>query len=395
MSGVLWIDELLSPAGQTLLAELADEDALDARGVQLITRLRARYPADLVAAAVTQSALRRRARVKFSRADGMYFTAAGLEQASTERMARHHASRFAGRGTIADCCSGIGGDLIALAAEHSVVAIDIDPVHARLGAINAGVYGVGPRVLPMVGDVREFSFDVVDAAFVDPARRSAAGRFREGESEPSLGWCFALGDGERAVGVKASPALAREVVPAGWEMELVSEGRELKESLLWSPVLATGRRRATVLAGEARTLVEDEAAVTPVAAPGAYLLDVDPAVTRAGLVDELGAMLGPCWKIDERIGFLSSDAPMDTVFGRSLRVEASLPWNLKRLNEALQSLDVGRADIRKRGSPVDVDELQRRLKLRGSRAALVVLTRAAGRPWAFVCVEADLQHALT
>jgi hypothetical protein len=62
-----------------------------------------------------------------------------------------------------------------------------------------------------------------------------------------------------------------------------------------------------------------------------------------------------------------------------------MPWNLGRLRESLRSLDVGSVDIRKRGSAVDVDEVQKKLKLTGSRAATVVLTRVGDRPWMMVC----------
>ena len=75
-------------------------------------------------------------------------------------------------------------------------------------------------------------------------------------------------------------------------------------------------------------------------APGAYLLDPSPAVTRAGLVEELGRDLG-AWKLDPRIAFLSADEPLRSPFGRALRVEASLPWNLKRLRQVLRERGVG------------------------------------------------------
>jgi hypothetical protein len=175
-----------------------------------------------------------------------------------------------------------------------------------------------------------------------------------------------------------------DLVPDGWEIEFVAEQRDLKESVLWSPAMATSLRRATILP-DRHTLVAQADATLPVATPGMFLLDPDPSVTRAGLVAELGVLLGECWKIDDEIGFLSADFPMRTPFGRTLRIEASMPWSLARLREALRSLGVGRIDIRKRGSAVDVDELQRRLKLHGTRPATVVLTRVSNRPWALVC----------
>jgi hypothetical protein len=110
-------------------------------------------------------------------------------------------------------------------------------------------------------------------------------------------------------------------------------------------------------------------------------------VTRAGLVEELGRSLGSCWKIDSRIAFLSSDTELRTPFARTLTIEASMPWSLARLRKELRGLNVGTADIRKRGSAVDVDDLHRRLRLTGDRSATVVLTRVSDRPWAFVCTD--------
>ena len=54
-------------------------------------------------------------------------------------------------------------------------------------------------------------------------------------------------------------------------------------------------------------------------------------------------------------------------------------------SDSLEELKARRND--KSTSAVDVDELQRRLKLSGSRTATVVLTRASGKPWMLVCFE--------
>jgi hypothetical protein len=384
-----WIDALLTAEGQALLAQLASAPPAAGSEIALITRLRRTHSPELVSAAVEQAALRVRAAAKFSNAAHMYFTRAGLEQASSDRMATHHARRFAAFDRMADLCTGIGGDLAGLAAARTVIAVDAEPVHARLARLNAEVNGVGPNVTVICADVRDVRLDSLAAAFVDPARRSTERRFSTGAGEPPLSWCFALAERVRALGIKAAPALAVDLVPSGWELEFVSEHRELKECALWSPVLATARRRATVLP-DAVTLTERRGASSPVREPGRYLIDPDPAVTRAGLVAEFGESLGDCWRIDERVGFLSANDPVQSPFGRTLAVAASVPWNLAAVKTLLRDLDVGIVDIRKRGSAVDVDALQRRLKLSGSRSATLVLTRVADRPWAFVCFPPDL-----
>jgi hypothetical protein len=109
-------------------------------------------------------------------------------------------------------------------------------------------------------------------------------------------------------------------------------------------------------------------------------------VARAGLVEDLARELG-AWKLDQRIAFLSADRPLGTPFGRLLAVDASLPWNLKRLRQLLRRRGVGAVEVRKRGSAVDVAELTGRLRLRGDARAVVVLTRVADRPWVLVCAE--------
>ena len=119
--------------------------------------------------------------------------------------------------------------------------------------------------------------------------------------------------------------------------------------------------------------------------PGGYLIDPDPAITRAGLVEQLARSLGACWKIDSRVAFLSSDAMLETPFGRTLAIQASMPWSLARLKSELRARKIGVVDIRKRGSAVDVDDLHRRLRLSGDESATVVLTRVADRPWMLIC----------
>lgn len=299
-------------------------------------------------------------------------------------------------------------------------------------------------------DVRDVRLGGFDAAFIDPARRSGPGsasapdarRFRAGTSEPPLGWCTALADRIGAVCVKAAPGLPGELVPEGWEAEFIAEGRELKEAVLWSPALATapragdrGPRRATVLpagapgalpagatagpapetapgAGEilaagrgigsaagqgaARgggfpdpaVLVAREGGPVPLREPGEYLLDPNPAVTRAGLVEDLARELGgDVAKIDPRIAFLTLDRGVRTPFARTLRVAYSAPWHEKDFARRLRELDIGAADIRRRGLAGDVEAIRRRLKLSGAGRATVVITRVNDKPWGLVCTS--------
>jgi THUMP domain-like/RNA cap guanine-N2 methyltransferase len=386
--GVARFRALLAPGGQELLATLAsaaDADLSPADSLRLGTRLRERYPARLVADALAQHELRLRARAKFSRAMDMYFTRPGLEQASSEATARYRAARFDGAGPVADLCCGIGGDLLALAAGHPVLAVDLDPLHLAMARANARACGVDGGLTTAECDVRDAELAGVAGVFIDPARRTGRGRLRAGDSEPPIGWCLGLAGRVSRAGIKAAPGLPRDAVPPGWELEFIAVGRDLKEAAVWSPALATAPARATILPG-GDTLTSGEGAPVPVRAPGPFLLDPNPAVTRAGVVEDLARLLG-AWKIDEKIAFLSAGTAVRTPFARTLRVIDSGPWDQRRLPARLRALDIGAVDIRRRGLAGDVAELHRHLKLSGSRRATLVMTRVADRPWALVCLD--------
>ena len=204
---------LRTPQGHALLDELAARDRSPDAMLRLNRELRARYPAELVVTALGQAELRDRASAKFTRAPDMFLTRDGLEQASSEAIARHRARRFPAGTPVVDLCCGIGGDLVALGADHPVLGVDRDPVHLWMAERNAEVHGVGVRTRE--ADVRDAALDEAAGVFVDPARRGGRGRMATGESEPPLEWCLDLASQVPAVGIKAAPGIAHDTVPDG------------------------------------------------------------------------------------------------------------------------------------------------------------------------------------
>ena len=122
------------------------------------------------------------------------------------------------------------------------------------------------------------------------------------------------------------------------------------------------------------------------APPGPYLLDPNPAVTRAGLVAELARAVGG-WQIDEQIAFLCTAGPVRTPFARPLQVLDSGRWHQRELSARLRALGIGSVDIRRRGLAGDVSQVRRQLKLSGPHRATLIMTRAADRPWALICQD--------
>ena len=79
--------------------------------------------------------------------------------------------------------------------------------------------------------------------------------------------------------------------PAGGGGEFTSGAGQCRGAALDFGRLATAARRATLLTG-GHTRTGAEAEPAEVAPPGAYVLDPDPAVVRAHLIDALARRIG-------------------------------------------------------------------------------------------------------
>jgi SAM-dependent methyltransferase len=373
---------LLTGPGQSLLdraAEVYAEHAGDP--VRTATALRREASAEHAAAALTQVELRVRALPKFGDdAARMYFTPEGLEQATRHRVAEHRAARVAltRPESVLDLGCGIGGDLRSLArAGLTVAGVDQDELRVEVARANLAALGLGGAVqVASAADVDVSRFGVV---FADPARRTARGRVFdvEGWSPP---WPFVLSLLGRPSCVKVAPGIPHHLLPDGVEAEWVSDDGEVKEAALWSPQLAAARRRATVIRGGGLVTLtdEDDPGPAPVRPVGRCLYEPDGAVIRAGLVTAVAAGVDG-GLVDEHIAYVTSDQAFTTPFARSYEVLEELPYKEKALRAALRERGIGRLTIKKRGVAVVPDELRRRLALRGTEEATLVLTRVAGR----------------
>ena len=378
---------LLSTEGKKILDRLLQEELTEQNELKIGQQLRKDFPVQLVIDAITQHQLRLKARAKFPQAMEMFFTKQGLEQASSDAIAEHRAKRFCDLKHAADFCCGIGGDLSQLAKVTFITAVDILPLHLEIAKANAQVLGVDRNLTFIQSDVRDVPLANLDAIFIDPARRTAASRLKTGLSEPPLEWCINLSQEVANLCIKAAPGIDHALFPEDWELEFIALGKDLKEAVAWSPALARGKRRATILP-DGHTMIDEKGSPVEIKMPGEFLVDPNPAITRAGLVEELARQLA-AWKIDDKIGFLSLDSGIKTPFGRTLRIIDSGPWNDKQLAKRLKSHDIGIVDIRRRGLAGDIDQFQKRLKLTGSRKATLAMTRVKEKPWALICVDID------
>jgi hypothetical protein len=367
---------LLTPSGRAALeaaGPLAEGDELSAASA-----LRRRFEPEVAAAALTQARLRVRAREKFGdRAAGMYFTRAGLEQATRPVVAARRAARLLAGGVsgVADLGCGIGSDLFFL----SGTGIESDPQTALCAGLNV------PSATVIQADVRDFDLSTVDAAFCDPARRTGSRRvFDPADYSPPWDWVLNLVSAVPRTVLKLAPGIDQEILPDGCELELVSVDGEVVEAAAWCGPLAAVPRRATVIRRDvAHELTGTGLSPAPVGRPTEYVYDPDGAVVRSHLVSSLAEIVDGV-VADPTIAYVWSDRAIKTPFARCFAVDEVMPFSLKRLRSALRARGIGRLEILKRGSPLAPETLRPQLKLSGDASASLLLTRVASAPVAVI-----------
>ncbi len=374
---------LLSPEGLRLLDSLPPYDST-ADVVRTVSELRtAGHAPNLVAAVLSQSKLRRRAREKFAGfADRMLFTEAGLEQATRLPVAALHAQRFRGAGisTVFDLGCGIGGDALAMAAlDLEVTAIDRDEVTAAIAAYNLAPW---ENATVRQAEVEQVDLNGAGGVWLDPARREGMNRLKNpADWSPSLDFAFSLAE-RIPVGIKLGPGIDRGLIPDTAEAQWMSVGGETVELGLWFGSLARQdiRRAALVLGhgGSSELTADSDSADASTGPLGEYVYEPDGAVIRARLIGDLARTIDATM-LSERIAWLSSDLAVDTPFATRFRVVESLPFDFKKVRKLIAAQNIGTLEIKKRGVDVDPAELRKKLVLKGSGSATLILTRVAGR----------------
>lgn len=366
-------------ASRGLFEEIAHAKPTE-KEFHLQQRLRGEFPVEIVVAALTLQDLRRKATAseKFTRADQMWFTPTGLEQSTSEPVARHKAQRFSG--TVWDFCCGIGGDSLALAERCEVHSVDLDPAMCLRTEWNAEVYGVRERVHTVVADASQPS-NREGLLHIDPDRRPGGRQrmMRIEDCSPNLDVLRRLMSEFHGGAIKLSPASNFGGKFANVEIELISLHGECKEATVWFGELAGNQPfRATALpSGEsiAADPLSARAAITP---PRAFVFDPDPAIVRAGLLDVLAEMR-QLTRLDDAEEYLTGDQPLRSPWLQTFRVLEVIPNNDREVRAACRRADFGSVEIKCRHLPIEVERVRRKLPLEGTRAGVLIFARVLGK----------------
>jgi hypothetical protein len=381
--------ELLSPEGLRLLDGLPQYTSTDDVLKSVAELRKAGHSAGRVAAVLSQSRLRARAESKFGPfAARMLFTEAGLEQATRLKVAALHAGRFqsAGLKWIADLGCGIGADALAIAAlDLEVTAVEKDEVTAAIAAYNLAPWS-NARVEH--ADATEFDLAGVDGVYLDPARRDSVRRLSNpSDWTPSLDFAFDIAT-RYPTGIKLGPGVDRDLIPEDAEAQWVSVGHDVVELGLWFGAVARpGIRRAALVLGDtgsAELTAGEDSPDVDLGPLGEYIYEPDGSVIRARLIGDLARQLNATM-ISDSIAYLSSNEAVSTPFASCFRVTETFPFDERRLKKELAARGIGTLEIKKRGVDVDPALLRKKLSLKGSKSATLILTRVAGRHTALLC----------
>ncbi len=376
---------LRSERGNQFLIAYADCDTSESNTLPLLSELRKSLSPAEASAVLTTLRLRKKAETKFPRfAGGMLFTADGLQQASHPLVRRYRAALIASRDVL-DVCCGIGGDSLAFAAAgKQVLGLDIDPVRIAIARHNAAATGLGAAF--QVTDATRAIPGGFSSIFFDPGRRDGQGR-RIRHVEQYLPPLSLLRSWQADdIIVKLSPAVdLRQLEAYGGQVEFISAMGQMTEALLWQN-RPSSWPSATLLSDDGAYHLKSECRTrVAVAAPKAWLFEPDPAVLRAGLVQDLARQLKAAM-IDETIAYLTMDARVETPWGRYWRILDWMPFQLKRLRTYLVERGVGSVTVKKRGFAMSPEALTARLRLRDDdEARVLVMTRHRGKPIAVIC----------
>jgi hypothetical protein len=397
------LEFLARPAGAALRAAAATTQGVWT--ASQIERARHGLPAHLksaVHAALTLGALQAKAtgpKGKFPELDYVWAPPEALEQATSLRVARHKARRFAqalaahpvGDGpAIWDLCCGIGGDTLALAAVAPTLAIDLSEVRLWCCRQNAhaleAATGTRLALTTRATDVCNLGKDVAERGLlagrlfhIDPSRRDAGRRshaWKDLVPGPdglrSIIAAFAASEGpdQSAGAIKLSPGVAFDELPPTGHVEVISENGTAVQAVLWLGALRPGpehERTATVLSVDAPpfslTGTPERAPEAVIPAPAAWLYEVNAGVHRAGLAGTLAKQLGlDACNLDG--GYATGPEMLDHPALTRFRTLATVAYSPRRVVEALQShaaaAPPGAIEVKTRGGlGLDTDRLQR------------------------------------
>jgi SAM-dependent methyltransferase len=382
--------------------ELSDlHPSLTSAELALLGHKRLRFSSSQISQAIEIVLLRKKLLEEGAWTQKGLFHRQAVEQRSHPVIAAHRSERFRGRKHILEIGTGLGFDTAALAkVAERVTSLEANDETAEMARWNLGlqerknvtvITGRAEDVLQRL-DISQF-----DALFSDPARRDERGRrFSNPEQYlPSLSFLLSL-PVHGVLGIKLSPGVNLSIAGENnFGREWIGNEGECKEQVLWRDA---GVRDGSVVCCESGERWEPASNREPAqliespleALSGSFLVEPHSALLRSGMLSYFFQQHS-IQLIDPSIAYgISRARPFRTAFIRSFVILSAEVFQWRRTQEKLALLGWGKeVDIKKRGFPLEPDEVRKKLKLkkRGNGEGTLILSRIGDEHVAFYCVR--------
>lgn len=363
---------LLSNEAEEFINHLSNKDITKLNVIQDLKTRFSDYP---VSELLTLIRLRKNAVKRIENADKYLFTTKGVEQSSSSQVAKYHANIFSKCKRVADLCCGNGIDLLHIAKGKDLVyALDLSKTALYCSRYNCKVNSLD-NIIFINSKAEDFSHEI-EGIFIDPDRRPEERRVIDGEDiSPSFGDINKIIQNYKNVVVKLSPVFdyQSEHLPIEHTWEFISEEGVLKEILLCTGIFASKNiQRKAVLLPE-NVFIQNSKSVE-VSEIKKFIYDIDPAIIRSGLVQDLAATVS-AKLINKHLAILTSDRLIDSKFLTTYKVIDIFHYNRKSLQKFVKTNEIGNLVVKVKGFPDRPNQVLNRLKLKGKNNGIVYLIR--------------------
>lgn len=345
---------------------------------------------------VTQIQLRDRAGKKFQESDKLFFTDKGVQQSTSELVAKYKALRFQRAPAIADLCCGIGGDLVQLGHVAPTTGVDINREAVICAKANCEISNSKVEVVNR--SMNEVEFSDSTWIHIDPDRRPRGLRATQVEYiQPGIDELDQLISRHQNVAIKLAPATR---VPDHWlsncHREWIGENRETKQQVCWFGELHSshGTRSATVVShsGYDRFEIETPGRLNELPefaeSVDAYLFDLHSTLFAAHLTNAFAIRFGLKRMHRESSYFTAPDCEVSELAQSDLvscfKVIDYTSVDLKKIKAMLRKHQITLSEVKKRSAAEDTYRHLLDLKPFGTIPGVVLLGRLKEKQIAIV-----------
>lgn len=323
------------------------------------------------------------------------------EQCTHEQVAKFHASLFSPSDSVLDMTMGLGIDSYYIAQRvHALVAIECDEEVAEIGQYNFSL--LNPKVEVLHGDSTEWlkaSTRHFDTIFIDPARRSDAGRRLYGlaDCRPNVLSLLPLAQqrAQRLI-IKASPMLdlTQSVKALGHSVSdvyAISVKNDCKELLFCLDFCMPPEHVALHAINFDSTLqafdISHPATSRPPAplTQPAFIYEPNASIMKIGCFDALAAATGAT-QLAQNSHLYVSDTLLEGFPGRRFKIKQMIPFKdkeIKTWSKQFKQLNIATRNFR-----LSPEALKKRLGVQdGGSDYLFATTLADSTPVLFLCAK--------